>query len=116
MVFKDREKESEGEDSAGVKSEKMDAMRHTLPRLQLTVPMPIKMGKVGLTFDFTSGCFSSSLDERRKGLISIYAMGTIKKFERLRSVGKFLKSVCLIDRTSFFKTVVWVEHISMFFK
>ncbi len=31
----------------------MDAMRHTLPRLQLTVPMPMKTGKVGLTFDTT---------------------------------------------------------------
>lgn len=36
-----------------VKSKTMDAMRHMLPRLQLTVPMPIKMGKVGLTFETT---------------------------------------------------------------
>ncbi|XP_071326990.1 zinc finger and BTB domain-containing protein 7B isoform X1 [Trachinotus anak] len=27
----------------------MDAMKHTLPRLQLTVPMPIKMGKVAMS-------------------------------------------------------------------
>lgn len=36
------------------KNEKMEAVRQTLPRLQLTVPMPIKKGKVGLTFT-TSG-------------------------------------------------------------
>ena len=28
----------------------MDAMRRVLPRLQLTVPMPMKTEKVGLTF------------------------------------------------------------------
>lgn len=47
-----REREREGETGRRVvKRKKMDAMRHTLPRLQLTVPMPIKMGKVGLTFE-----------------------------------------------------------------
>lgn len=30
-----------------VQSRKMDAMRHTLPRLQLTVPMSMRTGKVG---------------------------------------------------------------------
>lgn len=59
VFFKDGEKESKGEDF--VKGKKMDAMRHTLPRLQLTVPMPMKTGKVGLTFE--SGCFSTSWDE-----------------------------------------------------
>lgn len=29
----------------------MDAARRTLPHLQLTVPMPIKTGKVGLHLD-----------------------------------------------------------------
>ena len=50
MVFKAREREGETGRRV-VKSKKMDAMRHTLPRLQLTVPMPMKMGKVGLTLE-----------------------------------------------------------------
>lgn len=45
MVFKDRER-----GRRVVKGKKMDAMRGTLPRLQLTVPMPMKTEKVGLTF------------------------------------------------------------------
>lgn len=49
----------------------MDAMRPP-PRLQLTVPMPIKTGKVGLTFDLTSGCFSLFSDE--KGLIGLLSI------------------------------------------
>lgn len=39
---------------------KMDAMRQPLPRLQLTVPMPIKTGKVGLTFYISGCCVASS--------------------------------------------------------
>ncbi|GLD47492.1 zinc finger and BTB domain-containing protein 7B-like isoform X1 [Lates japonicus] len=58
----------------------MDAMRHTLPRLQLTVPMPIKTGKVamspgedgliGIPFPEHSNELLSHLnDQRRTGLL-----------------------------------------------
>lgn len=46
MVFKERGKARErtGRDW-------MDAMTHTLPRLRLTVPLPMKRGKVGSHLD-----------------------------------------------------------------
>ncbi|XP_033495466.1 zinc finger and BTB domain-containing protein 7B isoform X2 [Epinephelus lanceolatus] len=58
----------------------MDAMRHTLPRLQLTVPMPMKTGKVamspgedgliGIPFPEHSNELLSHLnDQRRSGLL-----------------------------------------------
>ncbi|XP_051261420.1 zinc finger and BTB domain-containing protein 7B isoform X1 [Dicentrarchus labrax] len=58
----------------------MDAMRHTLPRLQLTVPMPLKTGKVamspgedgliGIPFPEHSNELLSHLnDQRRAGLL-----------------------------------------------
>lgn len=59
----------------------MDAMRQTLPRLQLTVPMPMKTGKVGLKFE-TFGYFSTSWD----------ANGNTGRFDIDLSDGKDQKS------------------------
>lgn len=72
----------------------MEAMRHALPRLQLTVPVPMKTGKVGFMSEMSRE-FSTSRDEKGNRLTLTILHGGSHTLANSKCVCMYLCCTCV---------------------